>query len=103
MSQAAAELNKAAGMEDDDVYAKIKAETAIESFQLSLNRSFAELELALMEEQQTSAGVSSPSGVVAQSLGQPVQALSHSPSTALPLASTTKVAAVGRVRPLARS
>lgn len=50
MSQAAAELHKAAGMEGEDVYAKIKAETALETVELSLNKSFAQLESALMEE-----------------------------------------------------
>lgn len=50
MSQAAAELHKAAGMEGEDIYAKIKAETALESVELSLNRSFAQLETALLEE-----------------------------------------------------
>lgn len=50
MSQAAAELHKAAGMDGEDVYAKIKAETALESVEMSLNKSFAQLETALMEE-----------------------------------------------------
>lgn len=50
MSQAAAELHKAAGMDGEDVYAKIKAETALESVEMSLNRSFAQLETALLEE-----------------------------------------------------
>lgn len=50
MSQAAAELQKAAGMRGEDVYAKIKAETALESVEMSLNRSFAQLETALLEE-----------------------------------------------------
>ena len=50
MSQAAAELHKAAGMDGEDVYARIKAETALESVEMSLNKSFAQLETALMEE-----------------------------------------------------
>ena len=57
MSQAAAELHKAAGMEGEDVYAKIKAETALESVELSLNRSFAQLESALMEENREESGL----------------------------------------------
>jgi hypothetical protein len=57
MSQAAAELHKAAGMEGEDVYAKIKAETALESVELSLNKSFAQLESALMEENKDERGM----------------------------------------------
>ena len=54
MSQAAAELNKAAGMESGDVFAKIKSETAVDAIELSLNQSFAELETALLEETKVS-------------------------------------------------
>lgn len=60
MSQAASELHKAAGMEGEDVYAKIKAETALESVELSLNRSFAQLETALLEEYPSGVSLKMP-------------------------------------------
>lgn len=93
MSQAAAELNKAAGMESDDIFAKIKAETAVESIQLSLNRSFAELELALMEESQAK-----PAAPSASPLSQPQPTLTHNPQPVM-LQGTTST---GRVRPLSQ-
>lgn len=49
MSLAAQALNAAAGMENEDVYAKIKTETAIESVQYSLNKAFAEMQTELMD------------------------------------------------------
>lgn len=49
MSLAAQALNAAAGMESEDVYAKIKTETAIESVQHSLNKAFAEMQTELMD------------------------------------------------------
>lgn len=93
MSQAAAELNKAAGMESEDVFAKIKAETAVESIQLSLNRSFAELELALMEE-----GQAKPAAPSASPLAPAQPALAQNPQPVMLQGTTTS----GRVRPLSK-
>ena len=50
MSQAALKLSKAAGESEDDFFSKIKSETALDSVQKSLNMAFADLEFALMEE-----------------------------------------------------
>lgn len=55
MAQEAAKLDAAAGMSDDDFYAEIKVKTAIDSVQRSLNDSFAQLEVALMEEGEDAA------------------------------------------------
>ena len=46
MSQAAQEANKAAGMDIGDAYAQLKSDTAVDSVFESLNRAFAELEVA---------------------------------------------------------
>ena len=50
MANAAAAMNKAAGMNEDDILEKIKTETAVDSVQKNLNRAFAELETSLIEE-----------------------------------------------------
>ena len=50
VSRAAADATKAAGMNEDEFFAKIQRETAFDAVQESLNVSFAELETALMEE-----------------------------------------------------
>jgi len=50
MAQAAAEMNKAAGMDADEFYAKIQVETALDSVQKSMNVAFADLELSLVDE-----------------------------------------------------
>lgn len=50
VSLAGQEATKAAKMNSDDVYEKIKADTAIESVQSSLNSVFAELETNMNEE-----------------------------------------------------
>lgn len=46
MSQTAQELNKAAGMDTGDIYENMKAETAFDSVFESMNRAFAEIEVA---------------------------------------------------------
>lgn len=51
MGQAAAAVSKSAGFDSDELYAKIKSETAIEQVQLSLNRAFAQLDTALLEQE----------------------------------------------------
>lgn len=51
MSQAAASVSKSAGFDADEVYAKIKTETAVEQVQLSLNQAFAQLDTALLESE----------------------------------------------------
>jgi hypothetical protein len=50
MSLAAAEMNKAAGVDTDEFYAKIQVETALDSVQKSLNSAFADLEVSLLDE-----------------------------------------------------
>lgn len=51
MGLAAASLNAAAGMTEDDFLAKIKVETALESVSQTMNSAFAELETSLVEEE----------------------------------------------------
>ena len=51
MSQSAQALTKAAGMGTDDPYEKIKANTAIEAVERSMNVAMAELETTLLEEE----------------------------------------------------
>jgi len=51
MSQSAQALSKAAGMGTDDPYEKIKANTAIEAVERSMNVAMAELETTLLEEE----------------------------------------------------
>lgn len=46
MSQAAQEANKAAGMETGDMYEQLKADTAVDAVFESMNRAFAQLEVA---------------------------------------------------------
>ncbi len=50
MAQAAAKMNKAAGVDADAFFAKIQVETAFDSVQKSLNSAFADLEVSLMDE-----------------------------------------------------
>lgn len=50
MGQAAAKMNEAAGMSEDDWLAKIQTETALNSIQKNLNEAFAELEIAVLDE-----------------------------------------------------
>lgn len=50
MGQAAAQMNKAAGMTEEDFFAKIQVETALDSVQKNLNMAFADLEVALLDE-----------------------------------------------------
>ena len=49
VSQAAQAANKAANMDINDAYAKLKADTAVDSVMTSMNRAFAELETAAAE------------------------------------------------------
>ncbi len=50
MSQAAAAMNKAAGMNADEFFAKIQVETALDSVQKSLSTAFSDLEISLLDE-----------------------------------------------------
>lgn len=51
MSQRAQEMNRQAGLTEDDVFAKIKVDTAMDAVQDSMNEAFAQLDtLILMEE-----------------------------------------------------
>ena len=50
MACAAAAMNEAAGQMEGDVFDKICIETALDSVQTKLNESFADLELALLDD-----------------------------------------------------
>lgn len=50
MGQAAAAMNKAAGMTEDDFLARIMNETALEAVQTGMNTAFADLEISLLDE-----------------------------------------------------
>lgn len=52
MAQAAAAMNKAAGVDVDQFFMKIQTDTAIDSVQKSLNSAIADLELSLSDEKQ---------------------------------------------------
>lgn len=52
MSQAAQKMNKLAGMELGDPFEKIKADSAINSVMTSMNKAFAEMETALMDNKE---------------------------------------------------
>jgi hypothetical protein len=52
MSQAAQKMNKMAGMELGDPFEKIKADSAINSVMSSMNKAFAEMETALMDNKE---------------------------------------------------
>ena len=67
MSQAAQKMNKMAGMEMADPFEKIKADSAINSVMTSMNKAFAEMETALMDNKEV----------------QQAQRLENSPSPAL--------------------
>jgi hypothetical protein len=51
LAQAAREANEAAGFNDNDIFAKIKTTTALDSVQTSLNQAFSSLEISLAEEE----------------------------------------------------
>lgn len=53
MSQAAAQMSKAAGVDNDEFIAKIQRETALDSVQKSLNSAFVDLDIALMNEDES--------------------------------------------------
>ena len=52
MSQAAQKMNKLAGMELGDPFEKIKADSAINSVMTSMNKAFAEMETALLDNKE---------------------------------------------------
>lgn len=51
MAQEAAKMRNAAGVDVEAFYSKLKVETALDSVTASMNSAFADLELALMDEQ----------------------------------------------------
>ena len=53
MGQAAAAMNQAAGMTEEDFMAKVMVETALDSVQKNLNSALAELEVSLLEESES--------------------------------------------------
>ena len=72
MSQAAQKMNKLAGMELGDPFEKIKADSAINSVMTSMNKAFAEMETALMDNKEV----------------QQAQRIENSPSPVLTIDST---------------
>lgn len=57
MSQAAQKMNKLAGMELGDPFEKIKADSAINSVMTSMNKAFAEMETALLDNKEVQQAV----------------------------------------------
>ena len=55
MGQAAAKMNEAAGMTEEDFLAKIQVETALNSITTNLNEAFADLEISLMDDDKEKA------------------------------------------------
>lgn len=55
MGCAATKMNEAAGMTEDDFFAKIQTETALNSIQTHLNEAFADLEISLLDEDKDKA------------------------------------------------
>lgn len=80
MSQAAQKMNKLAGMELGDPFEKIKADSAINSVMTSMNKAFAEMETALLDnkevKQATQALENNPQPVLTATVttAQPVKA-----------------------------
>lgn len=60
MSQAAQEANRAAGMDTGDIYQQLKLDTACDAVFESVNRAFAELEVAATLSQPALGNESSP-------------------------------------------
>lgn len=50
LALAAADMNKATGVNEDDFFAKIQVETALDSVQKSIGTAFADLELSVLDE-----------------------------------------------------
>lgn len=50
MSVEASKMNKAAGLDEDDVLAKIKTQTSLDAIEHQLNESFADLQTSLIEQ-----------------------------------------------------
>jgi hypothetical protein len=55
MGQAAAKMNEAAGMTEEDFLQKIQVETALDSITINLNEAFADLEISLMDDDKEKA------------------------------------------------
>jgi hypothetical protein len=55
MGQAAAKMNEAAGMTEEDFFQKIQVETALNSITTNLNEAFADLEISLMDDDKEKA------------------------------------------------
>lgn len=55
MGCAAARMNEAAGMSEDDFLAKIQTETAINAIQTNMNEAFADLEISLLDDNKETA------------------------------------------------
>lgn len=60
MSQAAQEANKAAGMDTGDLYEKLKADTAVDAVFESMNKAFAQLEVAAALDDSPSISYNKP-------------------------------------------
>jgi len=71
MAQAAAQMNKVAGVDTDEFYAKIQVETALGSVEKSLNVAFADLELSLADEKADKASKATPVAPAQSAIGGP--------------------------------
>lgn len=60
MAQAAAQMSKAAGVAEDDYFAKIQTDTALNSVQKSMNVAFADLEVSLLDEKEAPKQLAAP-------------------------------------------
>ncbi len=60
MGQAAAQMSDAAGMTEDDFFAKIQVETALDAVQKQMSVAFADLEVSLLDEKTAEKVVSLP-------------------------------------------
>lgn len=88
MSQATERMNKLAGARDEDVFARIRRETALDSVRTATNASFAEVRVALLK---TVEQVSAPQ----QALGQPTDAAMQALTQATMQQQVQQVARVG--------
>jgi hypothetical protein len=89
MTQESEALNEAANLTDDDFYEKLKAETAFDSVQESMNRSFAMLEQLMIQDE------SAESTTVLDDKGAPIM-LENNPGVSLKIVGTQTAVPVPR-------
>jgi len=80
MSQSALKLAKQAGMSEDDFFSKIKTEAAFDSVQNSTNMAFADLEFALMDEQDAKKELATSKNLVTDTIS-PIPARQQIPTS----------------------